>query len=279
MGSRVIRLHRWRGVVQVALFLGSCAIVLATVGPLMPRLPGQWSQVALGTATSLAAYAITVLFVRWDRVQLKDVGAAVASRSSLLLAIGFLIGLILVGLQSLIVGLVGHVRWIRAGEVEFTAAGVPLLAYLVLSCREELAFHGYPLRRLDWFFGPYIAQLLVAIVFALEHVVGGYSWTNAFLGAAVGSLLFGMASLATKGLAVPIGLHAAWNFGSWVLGGKETSGLWNLVIEQDFRDRVELVQMISYLVVVTLATFAFWWLYRRRMSVDQLMISEHPPDE
>jgi membrane protease YdiL (CAAX protease family) len=168
-----------------------------------------------------------------------------------------------------LVGLAGHVRWVRAADVDFSSICVALLTYFVLSCREELAFHGYPLRRLDWFFGPYVAQLFVATVFALEHVAGGVSWTNAFLGAAAGSLLFGMASLATRGLAVPIGIHAAWNFGSWVLGGKEASGLWNVVIEQEFRDRVDLIQRISYLAVIGIATLAFWGLDRRRTIVDQ----------
>src|SRR5450631_1554537 len=204
----------------------ACAIVLITAGDAMPRLPGQWSQVLLGASTSLATFALTVLFAQWDRLDLKDVGAAIASRSWLRMAIGFLIGLGLVGLQASIVGVVGHVRWVRSPEVGFSAASSALAAYLALSCREELAFRGYPLRRLDYFFGPYTAQLLVALVFAVEHVAGGYSWTNAMLGVATGSLLFGMAALATRGLAMPIGLHAAWNFGQWVLGGKEVPGLW-----------------------------------------------------
>ena len=137
---------------------------------------------------------------------LKDVGAAIAHRSWLRLAIGFLIGFCLVGLQASIVGVVGHVRWVRSPEVGFNATGTALAAYLVLSCREELAFRGYPLRRLDCFFGPYMAQLLIALLFAVEHVAGGYSWINAMLGVATGSLLFGMAALATRGLAMPIGL-------------------------------------------------------------------------
>jgi len=33
-----------------------------------------------------------------------------------------------------------------------------------------------------------------------------------------------MAALATKGLALPIGLHAAWNIGDWARGGKGTGG-------------------------------------------------------
>jgi membrane protease YdiL (CAAX protease family) len=143
-----------------------------------------------------------------------------------------------------------------------------LLGYLALSCREELAFHGYPLRRLDSLFGLYPAQLLIALLFAAEHVLGGYSWANALMGASTGSLMFGMAALATRGLAVPIGLHAAWNFGQWIIGGKEIPGLWIAVIEREFRVSVERASMISYLVVMGMATCCFWLWHRRRTSID-----------
>jgi membrane protease YdiL (CAAX protease family) len=246
----------------------SCAIVLIAAGAAMPRLPGQWSQVALGVSTSLVTLALTVLFARWDQLDLKDVGAAITSRSWPRLAIGFLIGLGLVALQASLVGLAGHVRWVRSPAVEFSSSGVALATYLVLACREELAFRGYPLRRLDWFLGPYTAQLLVAFIFAAEHVAGGYSWKNALLGVATGSLLFGMAALATRGLAVPIGLHAAWNFGQWVLGGKEVPGPWTAIIKPEIRAQVEQVGMISYLIVMVLAMFAFWHLYRGKITAD-----------
>jgi hypothetical protein len=138
-----------------------------------------------------------------------------------------------------------------------------LTTYLALSWREELAFHGYPLRRLEQPFGPWVAQLIVAFVFAVEHVIGGVTWMHSIFGAAVGSLLFGMAALATRGLAVPIGIHAAWNFGQWTLGEKETSGLWQMVVPEGFRKQVERIGTISYVIVMATATLLFWWWYRR----------------
>lgn len=269
MGPIITHSKLWTGVVRVALFTITCVIVLIAAGAAMPRLPSQWSQVILGVSTSLLTFGLTVLFARWDRLALKDVGAAIAHRSWLRLAIGFLIGFCLVGLQASIVGVVGHVRWVRSPEVGFNATGTALAAYLVLSCREELAFRGYPLRRLDCFFGPYMAQLLIALLFAVEHVAGGYSWINAMLGVATGSLLFGMAALATRGLAMPIGLHAAWNFGQWMIGGKEIPGLWRTINPQEIRAPLERVGLISYVIVMMLATVAFWRLYKRRMSTDR----------
>ena len=157
----------------------------------------------------------------------------------------------------------GHVRWVRASECSFSATAGALLLYLAVACREELAFRGYPLRRIDSGFGLWAAQLVVATIFALEHVVGGYSWFNAVFGAFVGGLFFGMAALATRGLAVPIGMHAAWNFGQWVMGQKDTTGIWRVVVDAGYEARAERIGMVGYLVPVALAIVGFWWWYQR----------------
>ena len=108
-------------------------------------------------------------------------------------------------------------------------------------------------------FGLWAAQFIVALIFALEHVAGGSPWMQALFGAAVGSLLFGMAAIATRGLAVPIGLHAAWNFGDWLHGGKASGGVWRPIGLEVYRDRADRAAMIGYVVIMIAATFAFWW--------------------
>ena len=200
---------------------------------------------------------LTALFVRWDGLRLRDVGAAINSKSPLRFFFGFLIGLLLVALHASIVTFAGNVRWVRSEGIGLKGIATTLVIYFLLSCREELAFHGYPLRRLNSTFGLWIAQLIVAVVFALEHVAGGSTWGQAFLGAGVGSLLFGMAAIATGGVALPIGLHAAWNFGDWMRGGKPSVGLWHPV------GRADVTGMVGYVVVMLAATLAFWWFYRR----------------
>ena len=78
MGPIITHSKLWTGVVRVALFTITCVIVLIAAGAAMPRLPSQWSQVILGVSTSLLTFGLTVLFARWDRLALKDVGAAIA---------------------------------------------------------------------------------------------------------------------------------------------------------------------------------------------------------
>jgi membrane protease YdiL (CAAX protease family) len=203
--------------------------------------------------------------VGWEGLRLTDVGAAISKRSPLHFAIGFILGLLLVVLHMSILGFAGHVRWVRSEGVGSLQIATSLTIYFLLSCREELAFHGYPLQRLMPAFGLWGAQSIVALVFAVEHVAGGSTWVQALFGAGVGSLLFGMAAIATRGLAVPIGLHAAWNFGDWMRGGKGFGGFWHAVTADVFRDRADLVGMIGYVIVMVSAMLAFWWWYRRAL--------------
>lgn len=86
---------------------------------------------------------------------------------------------------------------------------------------------------------------------------------NAFVGVSIGSLLFGMAALATRGLAVPIGLHAMWNVGQWILGEKELPGLWKVWMEDRLQTRAQEVGMVSYLLGAGIAILGFWWRYRK----------------
>ncbi len=232
------------------------------VSPHSPRLGLQWSQTVVGLEASLATLALTLLFVRWDGIRLADIGASPQRPSIGRMLLGFGIGLLLIAAQSGLFTLAEHVRWLRSDVTGYTSIISALAAYLLLACREELAFRGYPLRRLDRAFGLWTAQLMVATVFALEHRAGGYSWTNALFGAFVGSLLFGMAALATRGLALPIGLHAAWNFGQWIVGDKEMPGLWKPVLAGGPTAQADHAAMTAYVVVFAVATMAFW-LYRR----------------
>ncbi|HEX5235523.1 MAG TPA: CPBP family intramembrane glutamic endopeptidase [Silvibacterium sp.] len=216
------------------------------------------SQVALGSTTTVATFMVTWLFLRWDKLGLGDVGAALGLHSMSRATVGFALGLLLVGIQTCLVRLAGHVHWVRTPSVGFAPVIMAFVAYVTLASREELAFRGYPLRRLDSCFGAWIAQFVVALLFAIEHIAGGATWTNAFLGAFVGSLLFGMAALVTRGLAVPIGLHSAWNFGQWTLGEKESAGIWRPIVEQGYTRHVDHMGMLSYLVVFGFAIIALW---------------------
>ena len=238
-----------------------CAAILAFIAPFARRFPGKESELFLGVATSVATFALTALFVRWDHVRLADVGAMPDAKSIAKLAVGVLIGALAIATWAGISILAGQTRWARANAIDISPIAIAFLAYLCLACREELAFRGFPLRRLHQVVGLWPAQFFVAIVFALEHRLAGAMWIDAILGAGIGSLLFGMAAIATDGLAVPIGLHAAWNVGHWALGLKGTPGIWTVASAGS-----PFIGIILYDVVMLSTTFAFWLWYRKRVK-------------
>jgi membrane protease YdiL (CAAX protease family) len=147
----------------------------------------------------------------------------------------------------------------------FGAIALAWAGYFALALREELAFRGYPIRRLESAWGGCVAILLTAFVFSLEHMAGGWSLSRSLLGPSVGAILFGMAALATRGIAVPLGIHATFNFGQWLMGQKETAGVWRPVIDSGFSDSANTLGYAGYLAGMLLAAAGFW-LWRKRCA-------------
>jgi uncharacterized protein len=262
VGSNPTSSASFLSVARVLLFLIACAAVLAFTAPAAGRFPGHQFELFLGTVTSIATFALTAIFVRWESLRLTDVGARLNAGSLARLALGFLIGSMIIAAWAGISLAAGQVHWIRANDANPRSIAIALLAYLSLACREELAFRGYPLRLLDRRFGLWTAQLFIAVIFALEHKLAGATWIDAFLGSGIGSLLFGMAAIATRGLAMPIGIHAAWNLGHWALGLKGSPGLWK-VVDQQHPHNTGVEGILVYDAVMLLAVFAFWLWHRR----------------
>lgn len=261
---------RVRLMVRSLLFMFGCAVVLVFAGPVAKYSPAWRLNLTVGTVSSAGALFLTMIFVRWDGIRLADVGAAFNWRSLPRFAFGWVVGSVLVAAVAGISLAAGHVKWEHIQGSKPSVVWVTLLTYVALSCREELSFHGYPLRRLETVFGVWTSQILVALVFALEHVIGGWGWRPALFGAGIGSLLFGMAAISTRGLAVPIGIHGAWNFGDWMVGGKESGGLWRVVVDSGFEQRAALVRTAGYVAVMAAGTFCFWMWHRRRNTNEGL---------
>lgn len=243
------------------LFWLATMALLALAGP----LAGDGSRAALivGTLTVPPTFALTVLFIRWDGKRLGDYCFRLTGGSWLRFAAGLLLGFVLIAAQTalMLILMGGGVHWTAASHTP--AMGVAVLGYLLLASREELAFRGYPLRKLSSEFGPWPAQIVVAVMFVIEHRLGGSTWTNAVIGSGLGALVFGMAALATRGLAFPIGLHAAWNIGDWARGTKGGGGLWQLVPGPDSAIHAERIALASYVAVMSLVLAALWAWHRR----------------
>jgi membrane protease YdiL (CAAX protease family) len=167
--------------------------------------------------------------------------------------------------------LVPGVSFVRQQTSVGHLAGV-LALYFVLVSYEEIAFRGYPMRRLLPALGTWPTLFSTSVIFAAYHMVLGWGLFQALVGTGAGSVLFGMALLASRrGLAFPIGVHAGWDFVTWCFG-VSGAGIWKLSFSDVARGRVQTLGMCSYLICIAIGVLLMWFF--RLSKVGQSETSE-----
>jgi len=115
--------------------------------------------------------------------------------------------------------------WPQPRAFELLVLNVVTLGVAALT--EEVAFRGYPYRRLIQSIGPAKATILLSLLFGLGHALNPYAtWTSVMVTVLAG-LLLSIGWLRTHGLWLPWGLHFAWNASIGVLFGLPISGTEN----------------------------------------------------
>ncbi len=245
----------------VVFWLGYAAIFIG-LGLVLGMAPPAVRLLLAGTLVTLSSLALTYALTKSEGLDPADVGARLSTGSERRFLVGFAFGsaMVLLFLALSRIAL-GPLTFIRAPETGAGTVVLMLVTYAALSAGEELGFRGYPFHRLRQRYGTIAAQVTVALAFAAYHMMQGWPAINALVGTTAGSVLFGVATIVSGGLAFPIGLHAAWNVGSWMLGTKGDPGYW----------RMDLAQPMSffsgtlvYLTVMVLAMTALWWWRRQR---------------
>ncbi len=245
--------------IRVLLFCIGCAAMLAIISALFKQYKDQWAQLLPLFIAIMGTWALTALFIRWNRLSWQAIGVLPGRYSTAKILLGFVIGLLLALLQVLLVYSFGHLKLTWSMAVTPMYAGTHLLLYILAATREELAFRAYPLRALTYAMGAWKAQLIVALIFSLEHVAGGMNWLQAFAGSGTGAILFGIAALKTRGIALPAGMHAAWNFGQWCMGFKNEAGIWQATVDKGFEIKTEQTGLLCYLLVMFAAICWFYF--------------------
>jgi hypothetical protein len=235
-----------------------------------------WQLTVWGFACSGGLIALSLFMVRSENGPRTDLDLALRPSSLSRFSIGVLLGVASFGLHVAIVAtFAGPIRFEVVPEVGAVAAAIYFVRFLSTSCMEELGFRGYTLRRLTRRMGPWPAVLLTAVAFGLSHLAYGWNMQTIALGVVPAGLLWGMSAIATRGLAVPIGLHAAWNFANWSAGGRAETGLLHMIVEEDVLGRTQAVGTASYLSILGALTLAFWFVHRR--SVQRTALSPASP--
>jgi uncharacterized protein len=253
----------------VLLFWGIFLLVVFTCGALfMQHLPVQWKQWLNAAAGMLAATAATWCLLKIEKKGFSDIGLIWQTKTLKRFFTGILIG---TGLFALLI-----LSLLAFTELRLTTAATPfpivaVIGYLViipLALMEEMAFRAYPLVRLNTAFGWRIGQLLVALAFALYHIIIGWDPMVAILGPGIWAFVFGAGAQFSKGIALPTGIHVALNVCQPLLGmgGADKASVFTLGVEEGVSAAVTThannVGIAIHLILLVL-TLAFMYYYQR----------------
>lgn len=202
---------------------------------------------------ALVAFFLVVLFTKWDKLQLKDVGVIPGKLTLKRFIIGFGVGLSMAMCQIVLVSLFGHLTLSFTPHFGIQMLILSIFLYFLVAVREELVFRTYMLCSLNHKFNVIIALGVMIILFIFEHIIAGATWKMAIIGSGLGGLLFGIAAVKTKGIALSIGLHTAWNFGQWLFGFKDQTGIWHANIDKGYELQTENFGLIAFAFVMLTA--------------------------
>lgn len=143
------------------------------------------------------------------------------------LCLGALLGGLLMAAPALALTLGGWVRW-EVAAANPTALWSAVLLMAGVAVAEELLFRGVLFQRLIAGIGLWPAQIVIGLFFVLTHMgnpgmegaTGIWAGVNIF----AASILFGLAYVRTRSLALPIGLHFMANVTQGIVMGFGVSG-------------------------------------------------------
>lgn len=252
--------RKLRVLVRVVLFWSCYMGVLVFAWTVKGKVPPKWGQLVWGLASSAILLPLIFVFLRWEGRTFREIGLNVEVMSGPRLVAGTVVGLatfaVILWLTSMIAGPIQLTRGIASRGTTVLSG----FTFLALACMEELGFRGYALRTLVRTLGMWRAQAIVAFAFGLCHVAYGWSWVNISLGVMPWALVFGIAATSSRGLAMPLGVHAGVNFAQWAVS--DNSGIWKLVINDQFRPRIGLVSRIIDITVALLLAVLFCRAFR-----------------
>jgi uncharacterized protein len=249
---------------RVLLFWTAYSVILVLAAVTNGMIPRPWDRLAWGLVATAVLVPLTIAFARRERDPEQDSGLTVRRGSVARFLVGALIGTATYGLNvAAVSSLTGGLRMERA-PVDPSAVMLTVCMFLALSSMEELGFRGYSLRALVPRIGLWPAQILCAVAFTLTHLAFGWPWQTLVAGVLPSALLFGLTALASGGLAMPIGLHAATNLARWAVGESGTAGLWSMTIDASARERITRIAPVTGIAITLSAALGMWLWYRFR---------------
>ncbi len=212
-------------------FLALTAVILKlgnlAAQPALPFLKAHRAWIPQPLVAGLLVLIPTWICLRMEGGSLRGVGLGLDGRWLREALVGTAWGIALIGVVALLVRGLGGFHFER-GAATGAAVGVAFWMFVGVAFFEELAFRGYLFQRLVGGAGPWVAQLVLAVFFALGHWgnpgMQGATKLWASLNIGLAAIMLGLAYLKTRSLALPMGMHLGWNWAQGTLLGFGVSG-------------------------------------------------------
>lgn len=98
--------------------------------------------------TSILTFFLVILFAKWNKLTLSEIGIKIQKNSLPRFLSGFAIGIFMVIIQVLIVSNFAEVKFTLSPNTSALDLVSSTSLYFIIACREELVFRSYSLRSL-----------------------------------------------------------------------------------------------------------------------------------
>jgi hypothetical protein len=238
--------------------------------------PNNSERLTHGVIGTLAAFLTSFLFLKFDKKQFSDIGLFFQRNTVVKFFAGVIAGCIIMGLLAISVLYFSNVTIeVNPGSnfLHFLLVTLPLIP---LAFMEELGFRAYPLEVLKNKIGIRLSIIITSILFALYHIANGWTIASSFSGPAIWGLIYGLAAIYSKGIAMPTGIHYAANLVTSAFGAaNNTVSIWTIKQSNTSTTKYQRIDWTTILPSLALLVFAIICLelYMRRKTTTKTGIA------
>jgi membrane protease YdiL (CAAX protease family) len=196
----------------VAITVPGLLLAIQLSAALSRFLPATLVGLVTPAALSLGLFVLTRWMLTREGRSPLELGADFAPRRAGELTGGFVGAIAFVAALCGVVWLVAPFHWRRNPDFHLSAMAARFALLAASNTGEELFFRGYIFDRLIRQLGIWRAQIIIAVAFAVWHMLQGVPWIAALVATGGASFLFGSVFHRWRSIPAAAGLHIGANF-------------------------------------------------------------------
>jgi membrane protease YdiL (CAAX protease family) len=148
-------------------------------------VPKEWFWYSWGIIGTLNVLLVSKIFLNSEHQKLRDIGLFFNSGTIIRFMTGIIIGGVMMGSVIILLIHFGGLHLTKAEHANPTIIFLWSLALVPAALLEEIAFRAYTLNRLQVAHRLLMSQIIIAIAFAIYHMIGGMNWIDALIGTGI----------------------------------------------------------------------------------------------